>query len=41
MIPYQENAVDFSLKREIFYRTVAMHDKDLIAVGWTNAAVVW
>jgi len=40
VIAYQENAIDYILKREIFCRTLALHDKDLIAVGWTNAALV-
>jgi hypothetical protein len=42
VIAYQENAIDFILKREIrvFCRTVALHDKDPIAVGWTSAALV-
>jgi hypothetical protein len=40
IIAYRENAIDFILKREIFCRTVALHDKNLIALGWTNAAVV-
>jgi len=40
MIAYQENAIDFIFKREIICRTVAMHDKNLIAVGWTYAALV-
>jgi len=40
VIAYQENAIDFILMREIFCRTVALHDKDLIAVGWASAALV-
>jgi len=31
MIAYQGNAIDFILKREIFCRTVALHDKVLLA----------
>jgi hypothetical protein len=38
MTGYQENAIDFTRKREIFCRTVELRDSDLIAVGWTNAA---
>lgn len=40
VIAYQENAINFILKREIFCRTVVLHDKGLIAVGWTNAVLV-
>jgi hypothetical protein len=40
VIACQENAIDFILKREIFSRTVALHDRDLIAVAWTSAALV-
>lgn len=39
MIAYQENAIDFILKREIFCGTVALQDKGLIAVGWTTGAL--
>jgi len=38
VIACQEKAIDFILKREIFCRAVALHDRDLIAVAWTNAA---